>query len=106
MNIPELQDALEPNTFGDKYANSVLVEIVDPVRMLDPELEGASKKDWTLIDFVKKRRRQGEVKKAKKEKGQELRIIRTIERRRSTVSRPRTSGKSSISRWTAARRRP
>ena len=47
--------------------------------MLDPEPEGASKEGWTLIDFVKKRRRQGEVKKAKKEKAQELRIIRTIE---------------------------
>ena len=32
-----------------------------------------------MIDFVKKRRRQGEVKKAKKEKPQELRVIRTIE---------------------------
>ena len=48
-------------------------------RMLDLEPEGASKEGWTLIDFVKKRRRQGEVKKAKKEKAQELRIIRTIE---------------------------
>ena len=48
-------------------------------RMLDPEPEGASKEGWTLVDFVKKRRRQGEVKKAKKEKAQELRIIRTIE---------------------------
>ena len=47
--------------------------------MLDPEPEGTSKEGWTLIDFVKKRRRQGEVKKAKKEKTQELRIIRTIE---------------------------
>ena len=37
-------------------------------RMLDPEPEGASKEGWTLIDFVRKRRRQGEVKKAKKEK--------------------------------------
>ena len=48
-------------------------------RMLDPEPEGASKEGWTFIDFVKKRRRQGEVRKAKKEKAQELRIIRTIE---------------------------
>ena len=32
-----------------------------------------------MIDFVKKRRRQGEVKKAKKEIAQELRIIRTVE---------------------------
>ena len=47
--------------------------------MLDPEPEGASKEGWTLIDFVKKRRQQGEVKKARKEKVEELRIIRTIE---------------------------
>ena len=47
--------------------------------MFDPKPEGASKEGWTLTDFVKKRHQQGEVKKAKKEKAQELRIIRTIE---------------------------
>ena len=47
--------------------------------MLDPKPEGASKEGWTLIDFVRKRRREGDMKKAKKEKAQELRIIRTIE---------------------------
>ena len=83
---PEVFDQREPEEWG------TLSHIQE--RMLDPKPEGASKEGWTLIDFVKKRRRQGEVKKAKKEKAQELRIIRTIEP--ETVSR----------RWTAARRRP
>ena len=60
-------------------------------RMLDPEPEGASKAGWTLIDFVKNRRRQGEVKKVKKEKAQELRIIRT--RKPETVNSVTTKHK-------------
>ena len=73
---PEVFDQWEPEEWGSPEIRT-LSHIQE--RMLDPELEGASKEGWTLIDFVKKRRRQGEVKKAKKEKAQELRIIRTIE---------------------------
>ena len=73
---PEVFDQWEPEEWGSLEIRT-LSHIQE--RMLDPEPEGASKEGWTLVDFVKKRRRQGEVKKAKKEKAQELRIIRTIE---------------------------
>ena len=52
---PEVFDQWEPEEWGSPEIRTL-----------------ASKEGWTLIDFVKKRRRQGEVKKAKKEKAQEL----------------------------------
>ena len=76
LNQVEVFDQWEPEEWGSPEIRTQS-HIQD--RMLDPEPEGASKEGWTLIDFVKKRRQQGEVKKAKKEKAQELRIIRTME---------------------------
>ena len=77
MGEPEVFDRWETEEWGEPREIRTLSHVQE--RMLDPEPEGASKEGWTLINFVKKRRQQGEVKKAKKGEAQELRIIRTIE---------------------------
>ena len=90
---PEVFDQWEPEEWG-----SPSIHIQE--RMLDPEPEGASKEAWTLIDFVPAGR--GE----EGQEGESSGVEDHPHHRARDGRQRRDQEQVSISRWTAARRRP
>ena len=102
---PEVFDQWEPEEWG-----SPEIRTLSHIHERDGSTQSRrvrARRGWTLIDFVKKRRRQGEVKKAKKEKssgGEDHPHHRA--RDGQQCHDQEQVGSHSTSRWTAARRRP